>query len=285
MASPPVDQDIRPEARSFYCRALAALQAAEIPFLVGGAYAFAHYTGIARHTKDFDIFVRRRDVEPVLDVFSAAGYQTELTFPSWLAKAICETDSIDIIFNSSNGITPVDDAWFEHSIRADILGMRLPICPAEEVIWSKSFVMSRERYDGADVAHLLHAQAGRLDWHRMLQRFDERWRVLLAHLILFGFIYPGERDRIPSWVQHQLMGRLQDELSEPPATDRVCHGPLLSWDQYLVDVEGGGYTDGRLIPWGTLSAEDCAHTTAVLKGEKQAEAAKRAEDAGSPEQK
>ena len=29
-----------------------------MPFLVGGAYAFARYTGIERHTKDFDVFVR-----------------------------------------------------------------------------------------------------------------------------------------------------------------------------------------------------------------------------------
>jgi hypothetical protein len=58
----------------------------------------------------------------------------------------------------------------------------------EETIWSKAFVMERERYDGADIAHLLRASAERLDWHRLLERFDAHWPVLLSHLILFGFI-------------------------------------------------------------------------------------------------
>ena len=37
-----------PHARAFYRRALLALQAAQVPFLVGGGYALAHYTGIMR---------------------------------------------------------------------------------------------------------------------------------------------------------------------------------------------------------------------------------------------
>src|SRR6266446_9055680 len=44
-------------ACTFYRQALLTLQAAQVPFLVGGAYALAHYTGITRHTKDVDIFV------------------------------------------------------------------------------------------------------------------------------------------------------------------------------------------------------------------------------------
>src|SRR5262249_49177341 len=47
-----------PRTRAFYCHALEMLTRAGAPFLVGGAYAFARYTGIERHTKDLDIFVR-----------------------------------------------------------------------------------------------------------------------------------------------------------------------------------------------------------------------------------
>ena len=60
--------------------------------------------------------------------------------------------------------------------------------------------MERERYDGADVAHLLRAHGDRLDWPRLLRRFGPHWRVLLSHLVLFGFIYPGERALVPAWV-------------------------------------------------------------------------------------
>jgi Nucleotidyl transferase of unknown function (DUF2204) len=256
------------ETHAFYSRAIAALVDADIPFLVGGAYAFARYTTIQRDTKDFDIFMRPRDVERALLTLAAAGYETELTFPSWLVKAVCESDNIDIIFNSANGITPVDEQWLVHAVKAEILGMTMLLCPVEEMIWSKAFVMGRERNDSADVAHLLHAQGARLDWGRLLERFGAHWRVLLSHLILFGFIYPSERDRIPVWVIEQLVGLLQHELISPAPQTRTCQGTLLSWDQYLSDVDSAEYLDSRLKPRGWLIEEDISHITATLRGEK-----------------
>ena len=61
----------RHPGRRFYRGALRALQEAEIPFLVGGAYAYSQYTAIARDTKDFDIFVHPRDVERALEELRA----------------------------------------------------------------------------------------------------------------------------------------------------------------------------------------------------------------------
>ena len=127
---------------------------------MGGAYAFERYTGIERHTKDFDIFCRRADAEPILEVLeSALGCRTEMTFPHWLGKAYnpATGDFIDVIYSSGSGIAVVDDEWFTHARPAEVLGIPARLCPAEEMIWSKAFIMERERYDGNDVAHLLHA--------------------------------------------------------------------------------------------------------------------------------
>src|SRR4051812_24338591 len=74
-------KDIDEQARAFYTETLRVLNASGIPFLVGGAYAFACFTGIERHTKDLDIFVRREDCPRTLDVLKDAGYRTEMTFP------------------------------------------------------------------------------------------------------------------------------------------------------------------------------------------------------------
>ena len=116
---------------------------------------------------------------------------------------------------------------------------------------------------------MLYAHSARLDWDRLLWRFGPRWRVLLSHLVLFGFVYPSERDRIPAWVIEQLVGSLQAELVTPAPQTRVCHGTVLSWDQYLGDVEDAGYLDGRLAPWGTLNQKDIAHITEMLRGERR----------------
>lgn len=252
-------------ARAFYLRTLTVLTEAGIPFLVGGAYALTFYTGIERHTKDFDVFVRREHYGDVERALGAAGIATELAFPHWLGKASCEHGSIDVIFSSGNGLSQVDAAWFEHSAVGPVLGVELRICPPEEMIWSKAFITERERYDGADIMHLLLACAERLDWRRLLERFDGHWRVLLSYLGLFGFVYPSERARIPAWVMSDLIERLSRELHAPSSPRRVCQGTLLSREQYLTDVGLWGFEDARLTVAGSMTVEEVAHWTRAIE--------------------
>jgi hypothetical protein len=250
---------------AFYRGVLQVLEAARIPVLVGGAYALAAYTGIARNTKDFDLFLRRSDYERATGTLAAAGYDTELKFPHWLGKAHAHPWCVDLIFASGNGLAPVDDAWFAHARKDEVLGLPAKIVPAEEMIWSKAFIMERERYDGADVAHLLQACAESLDWPRLLARMGGNWRVLLSHLVLFGFIYPAERARIPAWVMNRLLERLAEEVHAAPPPDDVCRGTLVSREQYLHDVHREGYVDARLEPVGSMSAEEVAIWTDAIE--------------------
>jgi hypothetical protein len=170
-----------------------------------------------------------------------------------------------VIFSSGNGIAAVDDGWFQHATDETVLGVPVKIAPAEETVWSKAFVMERERFDGADVVHLILAHADRMDWNRLIDRFGPHWRVLLAHLVLYGFIYPSERSRVPADIMQALLRRLVGELSAPEKGEPVCYGTLLSWSQYLGDVLGGSFRDGRIRPYGNMSAEEVARWTAADK--------------------
>jgi hypothetical protein len=254
--------------KDFYLPAVCALDQASLPFLVGGAYAFERFTSIERDLKDFDIFVQRSDCQRVLDKLSAIGYQTELTFPHWLGKAVCGPHYIDVIFNSGNGIAAVDDDWFCYAIVEDFFGIPIKLCPIEETIWSKSFVMERERYDGADVAHLILACGEKLDWRRLLRRFGPHWRLLLSHLILFEFAYPSERSRVPRWVIDDLLQRFHSEKASPVSSERVCQGTLLSREQYLTDLEKWGYEDARLQPRGKMTKADTGQWTEAIERDK-----------------
>jgi hypothetical protein len=258
---------LEPETWRFYRAAMSALNAAGAPYLVGGAYAFERYTGIERHTKDFDIFCMREDAEEILRVLrDEVGCRTELTFPHWLGKAYNPGtgDFVDVIFSSGSAVAVVDEEWFAHEVEAEVLGIPAFLCPAEEIVWSKAFIMERERYDGNDVAHLLHARADGLDWARLMRRFEPHWRVLLAHLVLFGFIYPARRGTVPASVMDELARRLQAEAEAPPPATRVCQGTLLSRAQYLVDVEKWGYEDARLEPQIQMTSRDIAHWTKAI---------------------
>src|SRR5437868_2905830 len=64
------------EEKAFYCHTLDVFERAGVDVLVGGAYAFGRYTGIERHTKDFDIFVRAEDFMRTLEALAKAGYTT-----------------------------------------------------------------------------------------------------------------------------------------------------------------------------------------------------------------
>jgi hypothetical protein len=259
--------ELGPETRAFYQRTLAALNAAKVPYLVGGAYALARYTGIERHTKDLDVFVRRSDCPRLLRALARAGCRTDLTFPHWLAKAFCGDDYVDVIFSSGNGVAAVDDLWFVHAVAAEVFDVPTRLCPPEEMIWSKSFIMERERFDGADVIHLLRARAEELDWARLLARFDGQWRVLLSHLTLFGFVYPAERTRIPATVMRELLGHLDQELDGPAPDEPVCQGTILSRAQYRIDIQQWGYKDPRQSPEGSMSSDEIALWTAAIDEE------------------
>lgn len=250
--------------RTFYRDVMRRLDEERIPFMVGGAYALARYTGIERDTKDFDVFVQPSDAIRALKLLDAVGSGSELTFPHWLGKVWRGRDFIDIIFSSGNGIATVDGEWFANAPEDDVLGTRVRLCPAEEILWSKAFVMERERFDGADVNHLLLHLADRLDWHRLLRRFGENWPVLFAHLTLYRFAYPGDAHRVPSWVMAELLDR--SRVLPPPSPDqrRSCRGTLLSRAQYLIDINEWGFRDSRLPPGGTMSEDQVAHWTAAI---------------------
>jgi hypothetical protein len=243
-----------PAAVECYQTALRTLTGAGIEFLVGGAYAFARFAGIARHTKDLDLFLRRRDLDAALTALKAAGYRPEVTYSHWLAKAYKDGFFIDLIYGSGNGVCLVDDSWFAHALEGEVLGLPVRLCPPEETLWSKAFIMERDRYDGADVTHILRAGSERLDWNRVLHRFGPNWRVLYSHLLLFGFIYPAERDRIPEDVMRELGRRVTAELDARPPESKVCRGTLLAALQYSKDVEEWGYEDARLPPHGSMTS-------------------------------
>ena len=80
--------------------------------------------------------------------------------------------------------------------------------------------------------------------------------MLLAHLVLFGYIYPDEAGRVPSGLMRGLLAGVTEELEKPPGASRLCRGTVLSRAQYLVDVEAWGYRDARLEPLGNLSARE-----------------------------
>jgi hypothetical protein len=237
---------------TLYRQVLAALTRAEIPFLVGGGFAYSRHARIARRTYDLDLMIEEPVWPRLARALRAEGIYTKRTFPHWLGKALGKGGQVDVIFNGGAGLTPVDAEYFEHAVPATMLGQSVLLCPAEELIWSKAFIMERERFDGADILHIIRARAEELDWARLARRFAGHEAVLLVHLILFRYAYPSETQRVPDWLVAGLWSRAQAFTTSQP----LCRGTFLSRAQYLMDVEEGGCIDARLQPFGPMSARD-----------------------------
>jgi predicted nucleotidyltransferase len=250
-------------------RSVVALQDADIPFLIGGAYVVEVYAGVSRQTKDFDLYLRPQHVDLALDALKRAGYKTEKTFPHWLAKAERGRDCVDLIFRAGNGLCEVDDSWFQRARSCEFLGFEVKLCAPEEMIWMKAYIMERERFDGADIAHVLQSCAKELDWPHLVRRFGPDWRVLLSHLVLFGYVYPGERDKIPTAIMEDLIARLRSEQGTAGAK-RICNGTLLSRKQYLLDIRERGFRDARLDKRVRMDEQDIAQWTKAIAKEERA---------------
>jgi hypothetical protein len=263
-AASPADKLDQP-TRQFYLDTLVVLDRSGVRYCVAGAYALAAHAGIIRHTKDLDVFLRREDLPRATDAFAKAGYRIEHTHPHWLAKAYAPepVDAfVDMIFRAASGIWQVDSEWLDHAKSGEVIGELKPLCPAEELIWSKAMVMERHRFDGADIAHVIQSRGPTLDWDRLLNRARGHEGILLGHLAFYRYIYPREADYVPVAVMQELLRRMA-EHSKPDVP--VCRGPMLSWEQYLPDVKKRGMLDGRLKPWGTLTQAEIDQWTKAPK--------------------
>lgn len=237
-----VTEEQRKEAHAFYREALDLLHESGSNFMLGGAFAMFHYTGIYRDTKDLDIFCKPSEYPKIMKHFADKGYKTQLYDVRWLAKVFKGEYFIDIIFDTVNNICTVDDSWYEHAVEGEFVGVKVKFLPPEELIWCKIYVQNRERYDGADVNHIILKYGKKLDWKRILFRLDRHWHILLAQILQFQFVYPSEfHDIIPKWLFDELIDRAKEQYDLPPAWEKVCRGPIIDQTQYQVDIKEWDY--------------------------------------------
>lgn len=228
------------QAEGFYTNLLGLLLKQEVPFMVGGTYAFSSYTGIYRPTKDMDLVSTHELYPQILKVSSEAGYRTELLDPNWLAKVYNDHYFADVIFAERNGLHKVNTSWLRHARVGEVLGHQVKLMPVEEMIRSKAYIQFKDKYDGADVIHLILLYGKTLDWNLLLSTMNPHWEILFAHILNFSFVYPSERDVIPSWIIAELMKRVQNSFSSPTPTEKITRGLLIS-SQYNVAIEKWGF--------------------------------------------
>jgi hypothetical protein len=218
---------------------LRLLEDNRIPYVVSGAFALREHTGICRETKDLDVFMEAQDVPRTLDLLSRQGFRCEICDPVWLAKAHRDDFFVDVITGMSNAVIVVDRTWIERAFPAVVFGVQSRVLAPEELIASKLFVTRRERFDGADIAHIVYGTRGQIDWNRVKDLVGEHWEILLWSLILFRYVYPAHSHFVPMRLWNDLMSRFTDVLNRPEPT-APFRGSLIDENMFAIDVESWG---------------------------------------------
>lgn len=233
------EPDWAPEARACYEDAIHSLLDQGVAFAVGGAFSVHTHTGIWRETKDLDLLLTPAEMPLALETLEARGFNTCVKDPVWLAKASRGDYFVDLITGIGNASRAVDTMWIERAAQETVLGIPCKVLGAEELIASKMFVAYRERFDGADVVHLVHACGRSLDWNRLLLLVGSHWELLYWSLVLFAYVYPAKTDRVPEQVWDQLTAWFRRSVRHPDK-QAPFRGTLLDPRMFAIDVEERG---------------------------------------------
>jgi hypothetical protein len=233
------------EERVVYRRALEALNAAGVEYVVAGAYAIYEHTGIYRKTKDLDLFFEPRSIIPAARALRDAGFVMRLEDEHWLAKATSGDYFVDLIYGMGNGMSFIDEGWIRHSHQSILAASPVRIAPPEELIWHRLFISERHRHDMSDIVHLILCLGDALDWERLVARVGENWPLLLSQVLMFAYVYPGHKSNIPSWVPERLLERARQEFARQDENVDLTRGPMISRFSFTIDVREWGFSDPR----------------------------------------
>jgi hypothetical protein len=191
-----------------YLKALKAVRPLGWPFMIGGAFGLACHTGRWRNTKDLDLFVMPDHHEAFVDALLKAGfvdyYDTLAYDRGWIFRAIYEGVIVDVIWNTPNRRTQVDEKWFQYAPQVTLRGEELMGVPAEELLVLKSFVLQKDRCDWSDLINLLCFTAASIDWDHVIDRFGTEVPLLRGLLNVFAWVCPVEAAQIPESIRKRL---------------------------------------------------------------------------------
>jgi hypothetical protein len=214
---------------------LEALENSRVPYAVSGAFALRQHTGICRFTKDLDLFVTAPSSAAAMGRLRQAGMECESTDPVWLSKAWRDGFFVDLITGMSNGAIAVEDSWIERALPAVVYGVATRVLAPEELVASKIFVARRERFDGADIAHIIFGTRGNFDWKREMELVGEHWEMLFWNLVLFRYVYPAHGDFVPAEIWQELLRRFGGEIRNPDPEAKF-RGSLVDDNMFAIDV-------------------------------------------------
>jgi predicted nucleotidyltransferase len=151
-------------------RTASALKQEGVPFALAGGYAlWAH--GAPESENDVDFVVAEEDTERAANVLEAAGFEVTRPPEDWLFKVGCDGAMVDVLHRVVG--ESVEPELLARSTEMDLLGIRLPVLPATDLLSSKLRAMTEHYCDFGKLLPSVRAVREQLDWDRLRKEVAE----------------------------------------------------------------------------------------------------------------
>jgi Uncharacterised nucleotidyltransferase len=147
--------------------AVATLNAAEVPFVLGGSLA-AWARGGPEPQNDLDLMVKPEDAEAALQALAETGMRPERPPEEWLFKAWHGDVMIDLIFQPS-GLEMTDEV-FQRADTIPVLAVATPVMAIDDVLATKLMALTEHSLDYSSLLAIARAVREQVDWAALRAR-------------------------------------------------------------------------------------------------------------------
>ncbi len=197
------DKKFAPEEWVIYKAMIEKLTGEQIPFAVGGGLAAMTYAAHWRNTKDLDLYIRLCDRERVIEFTKELGlrdyYEKQGYDRAWIYRSHRGDVIVDLMWAMANQRTQVDESWFDGPV-IETGGERFRLLAPEEVIWSKLYVMQRDRTDWPDCLNVLYGVGPDMNWQKLIQNVADDAPLLAGLVSAFSWLAPDRAWELPDCV-------------------------------------------------------------------------------------
>ena len=165
------------------------------------------YAGQWRNTKDIDLYVLPQDRQRMTTLLTELGlrdyYEQHEYDRNWIYRSYTGDTIVDVMWAMANQRSQVTNAWLAGpAVKVD--GECFRLLSPEKSLWTKLYVLQRDRTDWPDALNLLHGVGPDLDWRSMLEDVGAD-RPLLAGLVsVFEWLCPEAASELPAWLWAEL---------------------------------------------------------------------------------
>jgi hypothetical protein len=178
-----------------------------IPFAIGGGMAAMAYAGQLRDARDIDFYIQPENREAMIQVVLDAGlldyYDRAPYDRNWIFRGFRDDLIVDVMWAMANQRAQVDAQWLKGPV-VSVDGLTFRLLRPEETLWTKLYVLQRDRCDWPDAINMLHSIGAELDWDYLLGRTAEDTLLMAALVKVFGWICPDRYNELPPPVLERL---------------------------------------------------------------------------------